>query len=424
MTGIILKPFQENCLERLSTGKVLAADTGAGKSIMSLAWYLSKECASDEHSLKSGAKAWTLYHGSPDLYIITTPKKRDSEEWESDLSKFNLVKGRNSKEMGEVNIFIDSWNNIKKYTEIKNSVFIFDEQRAVGSGTWAKSFVKIAKQNHWIMLSATPGDTWSDWCPLMIAKGYYPNRTAFFNKHAVYNPYVKYREIIRWDNTDELEYYRSKMLVTCRMEKKTTRHFEEVIADCSNKYEVKRAYKERTNPKTGEPFKSASELCAYTRNIINTDPTRSAVGLKIIQMYDRIIIFYTLTDELEGIKWACNKAGRKMYFYNGEIHDQVPTGNNWAYIVQYTAGSEAWNCTTCNAMLFWDLTYSYKQFKQATGRIDRLNTPYSDLYYYAIRSYMPLDLAIRRALREKKDFNSRGFLKSVRAQYSKGERKE
>jgi hypothetical protein len=47
---------------------------------------------------------------------------------------------------------------------------------------------------------------------------------------------------------------------------------------------------------------------------------------------------------------------------------------------------------------------------QAAGRIDRLNTPFTDLYYYVFKSGAPIDQAIDRALRAKRNFNEKLFL--------------
>ena len=47
---------------------------------------------------------------------------------------------------------------------------------------------------------------------------------------------------------------------------------------------------------------------------------------------------------------------------------------------------------------------------QAAGRIDRLNSPYRDLYYYHLKSRSGIDIAISKALGQKKQFNERKFV--------------
>ncbi|NCU33150.1 MAG: hypothetical protein EOM23_09525, partial [Candidatus Moranbacteria bacterium] len=52
---------------------------------------------------------------------------------------------------------------------------------------------------------------------------------------------------------------------------------------------------------------------------------------------------------------------------------------------------------------------SYRVVQQSSGRIDRLNTPYKDLYYFHLRSNSKIDLAIRDAQKRKKKFNEKSF---------------
>ena len=61
--------------------------------------------------------------------------------------------------------------------------------------------------------------------------------------------------------------------------------------------------------------------------------------------------------------------------------------------------------------MFFSQNYSFKVMEQAAGRIDRLNTPYTNLYYYHLKTRSGIDLAISRALAEKKQFNETRYLR-------------
>ena len=47
---------------------------------------------------------------------------------------------------------------------------------------------------------------------------------------------------------------------------------------------------------------------------------------------------------------------------------------------------------------------------QAAGRIDRLNKPYKNLYFYHFRSNAGIDVAIAKALKQKKKFQESRFI--------------
>lgn len=409
MPGVRLMDFQKDCVAKLKSGKVLAAGVGAGKSVMSLYWYVSR-CCSTKRSSNQRGDLFQLLPGSPDLVIITTAKKRNTGEWGDELERFSLHTGDNGKHMGHVKVTVDSWNNIGKYVDAApGTVFIFDEQHAIGSGSWSRAFVKIARRHPWIMLSATPADKWEDWCPVFVADGFHRNRTDFFRRHAVYSRYAKYPRVDRWVDVEYLERCRDRVLVTCTVPKKTVPHFEEITCDY-DKPRIKEAMKTRWNPETDLPFQSASELCFYIRRVVNCDPSRIELARGVLEEHGRVIVFYSLSKELESIQELGERNGVNVYQYNGSVHDPVPDEDRWIYAVQYNAGSEGWNCITCNTMLFWDLPYSYRQLAQACGRIDRINTPYKHMHYYIMRSTASIDLAIMRALRNKKTFNARAFV--------------
>ncbi len=399
--SIQLKPHQEAALKKMKNGCILNGGTGSGKSITALAYYFY----SNGGIFSNGYYIPMPDDGEstpPDLYIITTARKRDTREWDGDMINF-LLSTDPSINIYSNTVVVDSWNNIHKYTEVKNAFFIFDEQRAVGRGTWAKSFIKIARSNEWILLTATPGDTWSDYIPVFIANGFFKNRTEFNKKHIVYSAFSSYPKIDRYVDTGRLIRLRDSILVDMDFMRRTVQHHLYISVEYS-KGTYKDIQKNRWNYTKDEPIQNASELCYELRKCVNEDLSRIDSIIDILHEHKKAIIFYNFDYErdilLEYLPKLCTVAE-----WNGHKHQELPDGDNWAYLVQYTAGCEGWNCIKTDTIIFYSQNYSYKTMMQAIGRIDRLNTPFIDLYYYHLKSKAPIDLAIGRALAQKKKFN-------------------
>lgn len=392
-----LESHQLDALHRIHTGCILCGGVGSGKSITALSYYYLKN-GGDKSSLY-GEEVTLLKNPTP-LYIITTARKRDEGDWIGEMSHLYLEATA-----------IDSWNNITKYDAINNAFFIFDEQRVVGTGVWSKTFIKIARKNDWILLSATPGDTWSDYIPVFIANGFYKNKTEFVNRHVIYDPHVKFPRVSRYLDTGILLKHRREILVDMDFDRQTVRHDLYELCDY-DKTLYKTITKQRWNPYEEKPIESASELCYLWRRVVNSDESRLRAISRILKKHPRAIIFYNFNYELELLRGFKFGEDFKTAEWNGQQHDPLPSGSlSWVYFVQYTAGAEGWNCITADTVVFFSANYSYKIMEQAKGRIDRLNTPYRDLYYYHLTSSAPIDLAIRKALGEKRTFNESRYVK-------------
>lgn len=403
-----LYDYQIRAIQKMKNGCILCGGVGSGKSRTALAYYYL--CMGGEMESLTGGDYIPMGDPPKDLYIITTAKKRDSLEWEGELAPF-LLSTHKEANLYRNQVIVDSWNNIKKYKEITGAFFLFDEQRVIGSGSWVKSFLKIAKNNQWILLSATPGDTWSDYIPVFIANGFYRNRTAFIDAHVVYSRFTKYPKIDRYVGTGRLIKLRNSILVHMDFERKTVAHHEDIYVsyDIGCYRDVGRM---RWNPYKGEPIINAAELCYVWRRIVNSDESRQTALLEILENHPKAIIFYNFDYELDILKGLYYGYEVQIAEWNGHRHQPVPDGcERWVYLVQYTAGAEGWNCITTDTIVFFSQNYSYKIMQQAAGRIDRLNTPFKDLYYYHLKSRSGIDLAISKALKEKKDFNERKFVK-------------
>lgn len=403
MSGISLFDYQLDAVSRMRNGCILCGGVGSGKSRTSLAYYYK------EQGGVLGTKNYVRMKNPKDLYIITTARKRDTCEWEGELAYFLL--STNPKVNGYKNrVIVDSWNNIQKYKNVTDSFFIFDEQRVVGSGVWVKSFLKIAKSNDWILLSATPGDTWLDYIPVFIANGFYRNRTEFCNEHIVYSRFSKFPKIDRYINTGRLIRLRDRILVDMDFKRETIAHHEDIIVQ----YDIpkyKETMRNRWDPYNNEPITNASGLCYILRKIVNSDESRQIALMDILESRPKVIVFYNFDYELDILKGLHYGKDVQIAEWNGHSHQPIPTSKSWVYLVQYTAGCEGWNCIKTDTIVFYSQNYSYKVMAQAAGRIDRLNTPYTDLYYYHLKSRSSIDLAISKALRDKKKFNETRWVK-------------
>lgn len=404
-----LYDYQLDAIKNLRNGSILCGGVGSGKSLTSLGYYYLKQGGNSKYL--SGGK-YIKMKKPKDLYIITTARKRDTCEWEAELAQY-LLSPSDDVNLYSNKVVIDSWNNIRKYSDIQGAFFIFDEQRVVGSGAWVKSFLKIAKVNDWILLSATPGDTWADYIPVFTANGFYKNRTQFIREHVIYSRFTKYPKIDRYINTGRLIRLRNRILVDMKFDRPTISHHEDVYV----RYDVA-AYKDitrsRWNPWTDLPITNASELCYSLRRIVNIDESRQVALLDIVADHPRVIIFYNFDYELDILKsmtYIHDGECLDIAEWNGHKHQPLPEGKSWVYLVQYTAGCEGWNCVKTDTIVFYSQNYSYKVMQQASGRIDRLNTPYKHLYYYHLKSRSGIDLAISKALREKRNFNEGRFVK-------------
>ena len=402
MSKPFLYDYQMDAVKKMRNGCILNGGVGSGKSRTGLYYYFKEQGGSMDPD-------YIPMKNPRDLYIITTAMKRDSLEWEVELTPYLLSKNP------EVNYYrnkvvIDSWNNIKKYKDVYGAFFIFDEDRVTGKGAWVKTFLNIARKNQWIILSATPGDTWEQYIPVFVANGFYKNKTEFTREHCIYSRYAKYPKIERYINTGRLIRFRNQILIDMDFSRKTIPHHEDVYV----KYDISKyreAMRTRWDPFKNEPIQQAAGLCYVLRRIVNEDESRQMALLELAEKHPRMIIFYNFDYELDILKGLYYGENVCIAEWNGHAHEPIPTSKSWVYLVQYTAGCEGWNCIKTDTIVFYSQNYSYKVLAQAAGRIDRLNTPYTDLYYYHLKTRSGIDLAISKALNEKKQFNETRWVK-------------
>lgn len=400
-----LRPHQQETLKKLRNGSILCGGVGSGKSLTAIAYFWTKELGGDI------SYDWELtppLH-TKDLYIITTARKRDELDWERECSNFMLSTDPSISIFG-IKVVVDSWNNIQKYKDVKGAFFIFDEQRVVGSGKWSQSFIKIAKANRWILLSATPGDTWMDYIPVFIANGFYKNRTEFIDRHVVYSRFSRYPKVERYLECAHLVKLKKEVLVNMDYEKKTIRNYS-VIKTKFNKRSYEKIRKTKTKLYSGKPCRNASELIQELRKVVNSDSSKVDALYDIFKHKKKAIVFYNFDYELDILIETAKSLDIRYAQWNGHQHDPIPDlKESWLYFVQYAAGAEGWNCIKTDTVVFFSPSYSYKVMEQACGRIDRMNTPYKNLHYYILMTDSTIDQAIMKALKEKRKFNESEFV--------------
>lgn len=398
-----LYPYQLEAMKKMHNGCILGGKVGAGKSRTALAYIYICELGGSLRINDIGQ--YSEPETPKDIYIITTAKKRDSLEWDEEVAYFCL--------QNKMKITIDSWNNLHKYTKVYGAVFIFDEQKTTSGKKWAKEFIKISRKNHWIMLSATPGDKYIQLWPVLVANGYYQSKSQFEMEHCIFKPFLKYKDIDHYVGTKRLDRYISEILIPMNYEHDIEKH--RIPIECTyDKDLYKLVFKNRWDPYNNEPIEEMGKLCYVLRKVCNSDESRSRALMNILNQHISAIIFYNFDYELEIIKEICDYMCIRYSEWNGHKHEEIPKDGNtgWVYLVQYAA-CEGWNAITTNTMIFFSQNYSYKILTQAEGRIDRVNTPFKELYYYYFKSKSPIDLAITRSLDQKKDFNEKIFMRGV-----------
>lgn len=389
-----LAPHQEEAVEKLHNGSILWGGVGTGKSRVAVAYYLKEEQPKD-------------------VYVITTAKKRDSLDWNKEFARAGISTASDATVAGVLTV--DSWNNLGKYAEVTDAFFIFDEQRLVGSGQWSKWFLQVAKHNRWIMLSATPGDTWIDYIPVFIANGFYKNRTEFKREHIVYNRFSKFPKVERYLNVGKLVRQRNSILVHMPYERTTVRNTTDVWVDHDEEL-LRKALVGRWNVFEDCPLRDVADLFRVMRKIVNSDVSRYESVYTLLDRHPRLIVFYNFDYELEILR----RLGEivPLAEWNGHKHEEIPSGPSWVYLVQYAAGAEGWNCTSTDAIVFYSLPYSYKLWHQAHGRIDRMDTDFSILYYYVLKSKSVVDVGITKSLQTKQSFNEAKYVSTLDTKFA------
>lgn len=304
-----------------------------------------------------------------------------------------------------------SWNKIQDYVD-EDAFFIFDEQRLVGKGAWVKAFWKIAANQPWILLTATPADVWVDLMPVFVANGFFENQTEFNTRHVIWARFVKYPKIDGYYDEHILAQMRDAIYVEMPHPVNAEK-FEHHYDVGYNRDEEIVLHRDRWNFYEDQPIGDAAELMRLLRINTNLYPGRLEKLKELIAEHKKVIVFYNLNPELEALRVLHTELDIPVAEWNGHVHQPVPQGESWVYLVQYQAGSEGWNCVTTNHVVSYSYPYSYRNFAQSFGRIDRMNTPFGELHHHVLESRSIFDTGIKKAIRRKKNFQASAFARRI-----------
>jgi hypothetical protein len=187
-----------------------------------------------------------------------------------------------------------------------------------------------------------------------------------------------------------------------------SKHTERIIDEVIVSYDkdlMKKVLVDRWHVFEERPIRDVAEMFHVMRKVVNSDPSRLESLRELLRRHQRVIVYYSFNYELDILRTLQDEF--VVAEWNGHRKHPIPDTDSWVYLVQYVSGAEGWNCTSTDTMVFYSLTYSYKNFEQAQGRIDRLNTPFTQLFYYIFLSNSEIDFGVRKSLAEKRLFNER-----------------
>lgn len=103
---------------------------------------------------------------------------------------------------------------------------------------------------------------------------------------------------------------------------------------------------------------------------------------------DRIIVFYSFTEELERLAPIAEKLDKSISIINGSIKDldAYESEDNSVTFVQYQAGAKGLNLQKANKIIFYSPTERCEDYMQALKRIHRIGQNKPCFYYRMISS--------------------------------------
>ncbi len=130
--------------------------------------------------------------------------------------------------------------------------------------------------------------------------------------------------------------------------------------------------------------------------------------------FPRMIVFCKYTQQIENLRKAFQKAGKKVFLLTGKTKDrgelfkEVNACDEYVFICQAQI-SAGWEVPDCPVMIFASRNYSFVDYSQAQGRILRANHLKKNLYINLIAK-SEIDRAIHESLLNKQDFDEKLYV--------------
>lgn len=410
-----LYEFQKRYLQGLPPKYIFAADTGVGKTIMALAHY-------DKHAYLKP------------LLIVAPAAKVSTGDWERELQQYfagrlvpeyeiwSYEKFSRVPTVAQYNKTGDRgiWRDWLKRHPADFAV-IADECHKIKnpqSGMGKALFEVSQSASFFTGLSATPlPNGWIDAANYYKIFGFVRNITEFKKRYCNIAVYKGFPEIVGYYREDELQRYWNQIakplaksaaldlppLVSIPISLSTPKQYTEI--------EKQRIF--------GDKFLDNPSALLNTLRQSLTEPKIKWLDNFLEGASDNVVIFYNYISEREAVlKMLAQKKfnGRTVFRQDGEKHE-VPTKDNWAALnrtitlAQYQSGSTGIELTYAATTVYFSPTYSYSNYQQSVGRINR-NGQTQKMTLYLLCAPATVERDIWGALREKSDFQEKQWYQS------------
>jgi hypothetical protein len=405
---IELYQFQEDYLRGLPSKYIFAADTGTGKSYMSLAHY--------------DAKAYLK-----PLLILAPASKVNTGDWERDVTeyfagrmipdfeiysyeKFSRVPTPEQAKAGKKAIFKD-W--LERYP--RGFAVISDEVHKAKNpqSKMGKAVFEVAgKADFFIGLSATPlPNGWIDAVNYYKIFGFVKNITEFKKKFCEYATYKGFPELVRYYHESTLQSWWNQVAKPLSKQKALDLPPLTVVPVSLPagpdyiKVEKERLFEDK--------FLDNPSALLHALRQANTPPKIKWLNDFLDGVSDNVVIFYNYKSEREEILSMLKKnhKDRTVFRQDGEKHE-VPNKTQWQglhrtiTLAQYQSGSTGIELTYAATTIYFSPTYSYSSYEQSIGRTNR-NGQTKKMTLFLLCAPATIERDVWAALRNKSDFQEK-----------------